>query len=252
MKTQKQYKELASRIIQSKRVNGRVELVDNRAIYQKKKKLCELIGGHTIQKFNIGWIPAVPGNYRAITNIAGCGPGTNGGAFFNGAQRNAAEVNNIVMGGGAAPILPGGNYPQSDVGGGALLNYAISGTITPELDHIVERNEGGANDAENARLISKFQNNNHFLPRPHAPFNGGVVGGAAGVVLRLYTPLNILQSPYCNGPIASGTNLNFAQTRALISHATGHLLHGWGGITAADIQGIQARGPGLRNGVNII
>lgn len=237
-----------------KTFQAKVSFVDNRSVAQKQKQLCESMQCGTIQRFNIGWVPFAPGVYRGTTNIAGFGPATNGGAPFNGGMRTLVEANNIANFPGVAPVLPVGNYPRSDVGGGALLTYAISGNITPELDHIIPVNEGGANDGQNARLISKLQNNAPGLPRPHAPYGGGGVGTAGGAILRLYTPVNIIASHYGGaiGPIASGTYLNFAQTRSLVRHATGHLLAGWQGITAADIVGIQGSAPGNNNGEHII
>ncbi|HEX4964907.1 MAG TPA: DUF4157 domain-containing protein [Thermoanaerobaculia bacterium] len=140
-----------------------------------------------VQMINLGWVPANPAKWRNTTTKAGNGPATDGFADFGG-KRFQVEINNIAKGGGAKPVVAAGKYPVSDTSGGALLTYAVSKTITPEADHIVQSKWGGANDYENARLLSKAENTNPATKRPQTPAAGGPV---ADTHLRLYTPINL-------------------------------------------------------------
>lgn len=125
------------------------------------------------QMKRLGYVPAIPGHFRATTTIGYNASGVpNHDKAFNNSQRPNIYANNIANGGGAAPVLPAGIHPRSDVGGTALLDRSIVSPIEPEIDHIVPRADGGANDFDNARVISKTENMNgnvarHLQPAVH-------------------------------------------------------------------------------------
>lgn len=135
-----------------------------------------------LQMKRLGYVPAIPGNFRATTTLAFDNSGVpDHDKAFNNSQRPNVYTNNVNNGGGAAPILAGGTHPRSDVGGTALIDRNVVSPIEPEIDHIVPRGDGGANDFDNARVISKTQNTNGNVPRP----------AAAGRALRAYEAFNI-------------------------------------------------------------
>ncbi len=206
---------------------------------------------------NLGWVPAKPGAWRTTTTKVGNGPTTKGGGIFYKGKRAALEGNNQVNANAAgavpAPVLvaPGAGYPVSDnpalFAPGALLTQAMASAIAPEVDHIVEKVDGGANDYENARLLSKDENNNPATPRPLIPSQGGAV---AATRLRVYTPINIKVK---NGPphyglaagkaFLTGSKLSLNDVKALNLWSGAPAPANWAGFTKAMHAKIQAQTP---------
>ncbi len=63
------------------------------------------------------------------------------------------------------PAFPAINPQVSDASGNGLVYIDDSSKLTPEVDHIVERRNGGSNDLRNARVVSKKENNDGTPPR---------------------------------------------------------------------------------------
>jgi hypothetical protein len=171
-----------------------------------------------VQKVDVGYAPANPAAFRTTTTINGLGGSPASDKTFHNGQRAQIYINNVANGGGAAPVVPAGNNPTDDFSNGALLDRQLGTTLEPEVDHIVPRAEGGANDYSNARVLSKDNNVNGNPPRPNN----------AQKVFRLYEAItlsaNIPQFGQPNyvippTPIAAGTNLSLLATRLLAIHA---------------------------------
>ncbi len=177
-----------------------------------------LFGTQTpVQMINVGWVPSNPGNWRNVTNLAGNNAATKGGGAMN---RNAVQTNNIAQAGtGAVLINLPANHMLSDCSNVDMPTYTQARDLAPECDHIVEVQEGGANDYENARMITKAENNASATPRPDTPAYGGNI---ADVNLRIYTPVTIHKTKAVpGGPynLATGNDLTLNQTKALVRYS---------------------------------
>ncbi|MDO1529998.1 DUF4157 domain-containing protein [Fulvimonas sp. R45] len=171
----------------------------------------------TIQKVDVGYVPAVPGAFRTTTTIALLTGTPASDKPFSNTQRPLIYANNIANGGGAPPVIPAGNNPRDDVTNGGLLDRQIVTQVEPEIDHIVPRAEGGANDYSNARVLSK-QNNVNAMPRPNN----------AQKAFRLYEAINLSANIPQNGQpnfvypqtqIPAGAALGLVETQLLAIHA---------------------------------
>lgn len=203
-----------------------------------------------VQLKRVGYVPAAPGGFRNFTNSAYDGSGNpQGGKAFNGAQTAAVRADNSAAGGGAAPVIGVGAHNRSDVGvGAALMNRDMVSAIEPEVDHIVPVVQGGANDKDNARVISKLQN---------APNAGGVTRpNAAQKVIRAHENFDI-------GP-TGGAMLDNIQAGAMLTAVQAGYLARYTGIIAlgapppavgaysgANITTMINAGNGTQNGIDI-
>lgn len=176
-----------------------------------------------VQMIHVGWVPSNPGKWRKTTNKVGFTKATRGGGVFNIKAVAANNAANAATGKVKVTIAAG--HLLSDVGGNDIPDYIQAATLTPEIDHIVEAQEGGANDFANARVITKAENNAPATPRPDTPAYGGKM---ANVDFKIYTPVTITATNAANkakygGPhkLAAGAILTFPQARALTRYATG-------------------------------
>jgi hypothetical protein len=155
----------------------------------------ERIGGNhgatrPIQRINVGYIPTNAGQYRTVTNLGGySGDTVRGDKAFNNTQRGYVYGNNIANGGNnrAMPV-PQGGIPGNDStqNGAGLMNREWASLYEPEVDHIVPRADGGANDYRNARIISKNNNTNGQMNRPNR--NEQDLKLYTGITVNKWTP----------------------------------------------------------------
>ena len=203
------------------------------------------INSDAVQLFAIGMVPANPGNWRHYTNLNAQG-GNGGGWDFSAGQKTAVRDDNRANAAGAAPVLvdPGGGFPMSDSTQGALMTAAQANIFAPQVDHIVEAANFGANDLENARLLSQGEKNGHIglgLGRP----------AVANQRMRTYEQLTIaagVGAPgYVNnavGVIARYDTLNLDQIKTLARYAGGWAVGGYGALNNGIIGGIGAAAVG--------
>ncbi|MBQ4845277.1 HNH endonuclease [Pseudoalteromonas sp. MMG005] len=113
----------------------------------------------------VGFVPATPGNFRgAHTTIFGiAGTAYDGGKGFT--NKNAV-INNNSQAGTLTVSNTDNAYNISDASNTALFNPTTARDVAPEVDHIVEKSEGGANDLSNARVVSKGENTDNTPLRP--------------------------------------------------------------------------------------
>lgn len=194
-----------------------------------------------VQMKRLGYVPANPGNFRGTTTIGYVDDsGTpSRDKPFNNSQRPHVYANNIANGGGAAPVLLGGIHPRSDEGGAALLDRSIVTPIEPEIDHIVPRASGGANDFDNARVISKAQNTNGNVPRP-----------AAGQrALRAYEDFSIGPTDGMVVDIAAGALITLEVATELATYIDVDAPAVVGGFSNGELSQLEGAAPGNQNGI---
>lgn len=182
MKSDIQRKELPIRVIQSKVNTSRLNFIDNRlgAITQYKlisniqnsmKTIPELQEGKCpIQRIAIGFEPSNPDDYRNITNVTsvGCFDWMKGGEEFPDDLKDFLLANNsnyldLTQ---ITAFTTGGIALASDVSYAGLVDQRIGSAIYPEIDHIIPYNIYGSNTPENARILSKQENNDSSIKRP--------------------------------------------------------------------------------------
>jgi len=192
------------------------------------------------QMKRLGYVPAIPGHFRATTTIGYNASGVpNHDKAFNNSQRPNIYANNIANGGGAAPVLPAGIHPRSDVGGTALLDRSIVSPIEPEIDHIVPRADGGANDFDNARVISKTENTNGNVPRP----------SAAGRALRAYEAFSIGPTGGLMANIGAGALIPLPIATQLATYVGIGAPAVVGGFSDGALSQLEGAVPGNQNGI---
>jgi hypothetical protein len=204
----------------------------------------------TVQKVDVGYAPANPAMFRTTTTIAGLGGTPASDKPFHNGQRAQIYADNVAHGGGAAPVVPAGNNPRDDFSNGALLDRQVGTNLEPEVDHIVPRAQGGANDYSNARVLSKNNNLNGAPPRPNN----------AQKVFRLYEPItlsaNIPQFGQPNyvlhpTPIAAGANLSLTAAQLLAIHANVAVPAQLTDLGQAGANAITNAGRNTQNGVTV-
>jgi len=194
-----------------------------------------------VQMKRLGYVPANPGNFRGTTTI---GYADDSGTPsrdkpFNNSQRPHVYTNNVANGGGAAPVLLGGIHPRSDVGGTALLDRSIATPIEPEIDHVVPRASGGANDFDNARVISKAQNTIGNVPRP----------SAAGRALRAYEAFSIGPTGGLMANIGAGALIPLPIATQLATYVGIGVPGVVGGFSNGALSQLEGAAPGNQNGI---
>lgn len=220
-------------------------------VLQSKWKMEEMGKKSIIQLIAVGMIPQVPNNWRHNVNLNDNGAtGTEGDEPFSNAQKQATHANNIAQAGGGAPVLPVGNYPQSDSSNNGLVTRALATTLSPEVDHIVPRADNGANDYQNARILSQGENNGHIALGLGRPLR-------ANQRMRVYNNINIdrdMNAPNyvpVNKNINAGTNLVMNDIKSLAHYAGVNVPNNYAAITNAIIVGILDAGNGNNNDVTI-
>jgi len=208
-------------------------------------------GKGVTQMVNVGFIPVNPGNYRGTTTITGISTTMAGDKAFNNSQRPQIYADNVNNGGANAPIIGPGQHPTEDTNGGALIDRSVVTPIEPEIDHIVPRQDGGANDFSNARVLSKANN-----------MNGGVIRpGRVNQILRLYQNItlsaNIPQNNQPNfvyGPtqINAGAALSNLQGSLLALHAGVNGINGVAALSGGNVNSISAAGRNTNNYVTVV
>ncbi|WP_292996413.1 DUF4157 domain-containing protein [Nitrosomonas sp.] len=129
--------------------------------------------GQTVQRIiHIGREPANPNAYRTITTINGSTPFHYGGGPMN----IAAGVYNNNRQNAGVPVVPVATVDgKSDHSSNSLLDRTWASNQTPEIDHIVPVLNYGSNSYNNARVLSKTENNNGVAARP----GGGAINTIA-------------------------------------------------------------------------
>ncbi|MDJ0509139.1 MAG: DUF4157 domain-containing protein [Crocosphaera sp.] len=195
-----------------------------------------------IQMINVGWVPSNPGKWRHFTTTKGKTKYTRGGGLFGDTKKIVQD--NIKNALGKAFIIPGKakTHPVSDYSKNNMLTSVEARDLTPEVDHIVPVTEKGANDYENARVISS--NENHPSSKIARP-------SLAQKALRIYTGVTISLSPavkkhYGPGPyvLKTGANLTWKQARALARYSGQGLLNNWSDIDEDVVSAIISTGQG--------
>lgn len=204
-------------------------------------------GSHqkTLQRIAVGYAPTNPGNYRNFTQLNGLeGSPASDKPFHNG-QRANILTNNVNKGGGNAPLIGPGQHPIDDTSGGRLLDRTMATNYDPEIDHIVPRSEGGANDYNNARVISKANNLGGGVARPNNTQR----------VLRLYENItlsaNAPNSVYNPTPLAAGHNLDLTQARLLATYANVQYPNAIADLGQVGANAIKTSGKGVNNNVSV-
>ncbi|MBS0424939.1 MAG: HNH endonuclease [Proteobacteria bacterium] len=191
------------------------------------------------QLIRVGLVPSNPGNFRTYTTATGYGGGTFGGGSFNSSDLTLIENSNQTNAGN--PPLPATNYPTSasDESGNALLDRLDSRVVAPEVDHIVPKKDGGANDLDNARMLSKAENKSPGTSRP--------TGGQRD--MRLYQPITITNGHYvANGPVAAGTDLSVAAVKELARYAGSTVPGSMAAVSKTTVDDILTQGVGVTKG----
>jgi hypothetical protein len=204
-------------------------------------------------QINLGWVPTVPANWRKISTKTGKTAATDGFGKF-GDKKGPLETNNIAQALAGhkndAKLLrvqvPKKTYPISDASEDPLFTYDKAKQFAPETDHIVKRAHGGSNDYENARLLSKAENNDAAVTHAKPEAFGGPAGETS---LRIYTPLKIdvaaahvawfaSANP---SNLATGDALNLDQARALSIWSGQADPVNWAGFTKAIHKAVRAK-----------
>lgn len=135
---------------------------------QRVEEEVPLQGKYPVQRIVVGYVPTNPATFRTTTTIAYDGAGVPApNKAFNNTQRPQIYANNLLHGGGAAPVVVGVNHATEDiVPSAALMNRDAVSDIEPEVDHIVPQAQGGVNDNDNARILSKTHNTDGSASRP--------------------------------------------------------------------------------------
>lgn len=211
-------------------------------------------GAPVLQRLRVGMVPAVPNDWRYYTTTLATQGGTRGGARFSGVQRGNVIANNIAHAGAIGiPALGVGlaaTYPASDSTKSALLTATQANQLAPQVDHIIEARDGGANDFDNARVLSQGENNGSIAL---------VVGRPARTDRRMRAYQDITIERDMNAPayvplkdtINRGTNFTVAQIKSLALFAGVGYPAQYAAITNAMIYGIINEGIGNNNHVTV-
>ncbi|HLN60656.1 MAG TPA: HNH endonuclease signature motif containing protein [Symbiobacteriaceae bacterium] len=198
-----------------------------------------------VQRIPVGYVPtaAFGTPYGGLNDPTS---NRNGDQAFSDAQRKAIYRENFANHAGRFAPVPGTPGPVSDHSGNQLLERVEASQLTPEIDHIVPRDDEGANDVVNGRVLSKSENNAGGIPRP------------AGTQKRLaiYETIDVTNGPYGGDWVADdGDKLNLNQVGDLLRYANnGNKPASWAAASnVAVAQAIQNRGSGnTRNGVTVL
>ncbi len=132
-----------------------------------QKSAASINGGpdeDVLQMFRCGLEPKNPNNYRNHTDLASDGSGApDASKQFNGSQRAAVLSNNENRSISSAVNISVVAKNKSDHSSGLLGDRDQITMIEPEVDHIVPKHIGGANTYDNARVLSKQENDNDSL-----------------------------------------------------------------------------------------
>lgn len=217
---------------------------DSKAVAHTSGKGISLAAPQTIQMKRVGHTPIVPGAFRGTTTIGYDGTGVpQGGKAFNGVQTANVRTDNFNNGGGAAPVIAPGNHNVSDVGGGGLIERNMVSQLEPEVDHIVPVASGGANDFDNARVLSKTQNapGAFGIPRPNA----------AQRSLRAYEDFTVGPTGGLISIVSNGDIMNANDAAGLATYAGVAPQVNPGAYTAANIATMIGAGNGTANGIDV-
>lgn len=120
------------------------------------------------RRIHVGKEPTNPDNWRTVTRVTGSTPAHYGGGPFN--IHAGVNNSNAANGPGVVPTpLP--NLAAgliSDHSNNQLIDRNAASNYEPEVDHIVEVQNLGSNSYNNARILSKTENNNGAAARPGA------------------------------------------------------------------------------------
>ncbi|QOJ22634.1 MAG: hypothetical protein HRU78_02395 [Gammaproteobacteria bacterium] len=131
-----------------------------------------------------------------------------------------------------------------------MIDRNVVTPIEPEIDHIVKREDGGANDYGNARVLSKSNNTNGNPTRP----------SRANQILRLYQNITLSANiPRNNQPnfvyapvqINAGTALDDTQAILLAFHAGIGGINGVAALSGSNVDSIIAAGRNTQNHVTV-
>ncbi len=228
-------------------------LVQRKMLFGTSNKSVQLAQSEkkVMQMVNVGFIPTNPAIFRRTTTIVGSiGTTMAGNKAFNNSQRPYIYANNVNNGGGNAPVVGPGQHPTDDWDNGALIDRNVVTPIEPEIDHIVKREDGGANDYGNARVLSKSNNTNGNPTRP----------SRANQILRLYQNITLSANiPRNNQPnfvyapvqINAGTALDDTQAILLAFHAGIGGINGVAALSGSNVDSIIAAGRNTQNHVTV-
>lgn len=200
----------------------------------------------------IGKEPNVPGNWRAVTDEVYDGNALAwGGGPFDAGRRDDVLTNNRdnsnPVGGAAAPapVVPGGTkYLKSDVGMGPLLPADEAVKVAPEVDHIVPRAEGGSNSLNNARVLSKKQNNDPATARP--------ANTLAQTAVRVYNDYKVTEGGVTTKYNDGDRLPNLGAINQFYEYATGFTLGNIGALDRTEMERIVSKPINkTRNGIKI-
>lgn len=193
MKAEKQSREISFRMLHSeKRFDLSNQIMDNRDSHIMQKKMINNIidaseskRNATIQRVHIGYEPIDPDSYREITDITNDGDYTGsylGGEEFSEADKGLVYENN-ESNYDFSSVQDNPADIASDESYNGLLNRDLVSSIEPEIDHIIPYSSYGSNTLDNARILSKDENNSSDIDRPDDEENS---------VLRAYSNLEIV------------------------------------------------------------
>lgn len=164
------------------------QIMDNRDSHITQKKMINNINDASerstiIQRVHIGYEPYDPDSYREITNITNDDYTGNylGGEEFSQTDKELVYENNELN----YDFSSVKNNPAdiaSDESYDGLLNRDLVSSIEPEIDHIIPYSSYGSNTLDNARVLSKEENNSSDIDRPDDEDNS---------VLRAYSNMHI-------------------------------------------------------------
>jgi hypothetical protein len=197
------------------------------------------------QMKRVGYVPSAPGTFRGTTTLAYNGTGVpHGGKDFNGTQTDAVRTNNNAgVGSTLLTVNSTAAHNKSDIGGAALMNRDHVSQVTPEVDHIVPKAEGGANDYHNARVLSKTQNTGGggLMARPNA----------GQKTLRAYEDITIGPTNGMASIISAGDAIDANDSDNLATYSGVMAAGNPGAYIGANITAMIAAGNGTANGIDI-
>ena len=144
--------------------------IDHRQSSADSSALQAMLDGRVIQRvIDIGWVPRNVGNYRNHSTLVGNGVSSPyGGARFADTNIDNLYDDNYYHVGSSDITF--NRALRDDDDNTYMISRAEATDYSPEVDHIVEKADGGANSLDNARILTK--QNNSGTGNPGRPGRG--------------------------------------------------------------------------------
>lgn len=204
----------------------------------------------TVQRLiHIGREPKKPNDFREITRITGSRDSDRAGRKFDNNNQSPAILRDnrerirerdLALKFDKEPKAVQG----SDLNSSAILDVAVARDLAPEIDHIVEKREGGSTANDNARVLSKGQNN---LKLPAASKRPDI----SETIIRVYKSYEIKKDSETGISLEAGTILDLDEAGLFFRFQTGKTLPSLDSFDGAAMINLAEKKPGEGNGVSI-